>query len=558
MVMQIVRRFGRVGKMASSLVARHSPWQRYLVVAFLGGFLLLGLATWRDYGMTLDLPQSRNIGMTNMRYVVEKFAPSFLASPSQQSAFAAYPLALPDFTDRDYGVAYELPVTILERVLDLQTARAIFQLRHLCTFLVSWVGVLALYGIGKRRYGGDWRLGLLAASLLVFSPRLFGEMFYNDKDAVFMAASLVATYTTVRFVERPTWRWALGHALACAVAIDVRLMAVLWPVATLGLLGWRAAWGDYRPLGLRQVLAATGVYAVLLPGLVIALWPNLWAAPGHNFKVAFNNMKHFRWDGDILYRGELVNSLHLPWHYSFTWIGVTTPLLQLGLLLVGLAVVVWQLLSRGGRLYRAGTREWQDLLFLALGAGPLVAVLVFHSVLYDGWRQLYFVYPSLLLVALRGLVATAGQLRAKPRWQRGALAALVLAGLLSSAGQMVWMHPYESLYFNMLAGPDAARKYEHDYWGIAFKEGLQWIDEHDSRSVVRVTSDGLLWGALSLNYAMMPLASQGHIQLVADWDKADYYIGNYRRHPQDYDRPFKQTDIKAGNQRIMTIFASKY
>ncbi len=550
--------FTRLGAGIARVVAKHSPWQRWLVTGLLGGLLLLGLAIWRDYGMSLDLPQSRNIGMTNLRYVAEKIAPSFLESPSQRSAFSAFPLALPDFTDRDYGVAYELPVTLMERLLDLQTARAIFQFRHLCTFLVSWVGILAMYGIGKRRYGGDWRLGLIAAGLLVFSPHLFGEFFYNDKDAVFMALSLVATYTTIRFIEQPTWRWALWHALACAVAIDVRLMAVLWPAATLVLLGWRAAWGEYRQCNWKQAVGAVGLYILLLPGLVVLLWPNLWAAPGHNFKEAFNNMKHFRWEGPILYRGELVNSLHLPWHYSFIWIGVTTPLLQLGLLLIGLGVLAWQLLCRGWRLYTLCTREWQDLLFLALGTGPLVAVLVFHSVLYDGWRQLYFVYPSLLLVALRGLTATASWLRGRPRLLQGILTVVVAAGVLSSAGQMVWMHPYESLYFNILAGPHVTEQYEQDYWGIAFGEGLRWIDQHDSRSVVRVTSDGLLWGALSLNYAMLPLSSQSHIQLIYDWDKADYYIGNYRRHPQDYDRPFKQTDIMAGNQRIMTIFAVKY
>jgi hypothetical protein len=48
-----------------------------------------------------------------------------------------------------------------------------------------------------------------------------------------------------------------------------------------------------------------------------------------------------------------------------------------------------------------------------IGLGPLVVVVVLHSALYDGWRQLYFIYPVLLLLALRGLVTV---WRWRPSW----------------------------------------------------------------------------------------------------------------------------------------------
>jgi hypothetical protein len=209
------------------------------VALCLGGLLLLGLLIWPDYGLSFDAGQSRNIGMINLRYVLEKVNPGFLQDSLQAKAFSYHTTPLLEFQDRDYGVAYELPVTLGERLLRLSDTRLIYLYRHLCTFLVSYVGILAFFGLGRRRYGGDWRTGLAAAGLLVLSPRLFGEFFYNDKDAVFMALTTVATYTTVRFAERPTWRWAGLHALACALAIDVRLMAVLWPVATLVLVAAR-------------------------------------------------------------------------------------------------------------------------------------------------------------------------------------------------------------------------------------------------------------------------------------------------------------------------------
>lgn len=526
------------------------------MVAFLGGFLLLGLAIVRDYGMSYDADASRNIGMTSLHYVAEKLYPEFLAKPSQQRFFEQYQTPLHWFMDRDYGVAYELPVTLAERLLQLPDARAADIFRHSCTFVVCWVGVLALYGLGKRRYA-DWRTGLAVALLLLLSPRLFGEFFYNDKDAVFMALSTVATYTAVVFLERPTWLRAVGHALACAIAIDVRLMAVLWPVATLALLAWRAGHGDYRPARWWRLLGPLGLYALLLPALVVLLWPYLWEAPWENFALAFNNMRHFRWEGPVLFQSEMVLSTELPWYYGITWVGVTTPLLQLGLLVLGLGLVAWQLGRRGWRLYAAGTREWQDLLFLGLGVGPVVSVILFNSVLYDGWRQLYFIYPSLLLLALRGLVAAARWLRGQPRWQQAVASTVLVVGLLSSVAQMVWMHPFQSLYFNALAGPHVTSRYEQDYWGIGYLAGLRWVAAHDARPVVRVCTESYMWSPINSNYWLLPEDIRQRLQLVVNREEADYFLANYRWHPEEYDLPNKKGEIMAGNQRIMSIFALK-
>ena len=39
---------------------------------------------------------------------------------------------------------------------------------------------------------------------------------------------------------------------------------------------------------------------------------------------------------------------------------------------------------------------------LAIFFTPLFAVIFLHSVVYDSWRHLYFIYPSFLLIALYG------------------------------------------------------------------------------------------------------------------------------------------------------------
>ncbi|MFD1467496.1 glycosyltransferase family 39 protein [Hymenobacter caeli] len=526
--------------------------QRLVVGAFFTGLLLLGLWLVRDYGVSVDEGQSRMNGMVSLKYLGDRYFPEFIRTHGEFAAYAGLPL--PQYYDRDYGVVFELPVTWLEQALGLTSWRDIFQLRHLCTFLVCLAGVGAVYRLARRRFS-DWRLGLLAALLLVLSPRLFADSFYNDKDAVFMGLFAVATNTAVAFVARPTWRRMGWHALACALTIDVRIMGVVLPLATLALLGLQAGRGAYRG---QRVAAPAAAYLPLLAGLVVALWPYLWAAPWVNFAQAFANMAKFRWNSDVLYAGRLIPAVALPWHYAPVWIAITTPVLYLVGWAVGAAAILRRLGYRRWQLY-AGD-EWQDLLFLGLTVAPVAAVVLLHSVIYDGWRQLYFVYPSLLLVALRGLVAVARWRPAAPRWQRAwqPLCYGVLgASLLTTAVQMVTMHPLQNTYFNLLPGRHLEERYELDYWVLSYRQGLEWIARHDDRAHVKVAAQ--MPTVLESNRRMLSDYDQDRLEVVTDGQQADYYLTTYRWHPYPYtEYPQEVAALRAGGQRVLSIFRVRW
>ena len=59
---------------------------------------------------------------------------------------------------------------------------------------------------------------------------------------------------------------------------------------------------------------------------------------------------------------------------------------------------------------------------------------------------------------------------------------------------MVRYHPYQNVYFNFLAGSKMSiikGRYAVDGWGLAVKQGLEYIAQSNPDQKVRVRVDGL-------------------------------------------------------------------
>jgi hypothetical protein len=475
--------------------------------------LLLGVALHRDYGISWDEPHQRYTGAVVAKYLAELVAPGLVTGE------AARLPALADYVDRDHGSAFELPLVALEVMLNLEDERDIFMMRHLVTFIFCFLGIVATYRMAARRFG-DWRYGLLAAALLVLSPRLFAESFYNSKDAVFMAAFAIGAATLLSFVLQPTAKTALLCAAATAFATDVRLMAVSLPLAATAILAARLIRRELLP---GPTLAAWATYLAASAMLTVAFWPWLWADPIGNFVEAFAAMARFRWTGDTLFMGRDVAGNELPWFYAPVWIAITTPPIHLGLFAVGAVAVLWRFARRGRALWK-GDAELQDLVFLALFALPILAVVALDSVIYGGWRHLYFIYPAFLMIAVRGWQAL-WELRPVMRRQQAALLAATGIGLVSVAAWMVRAHPLQNVYFNTLGGLDIRHRYDLDYWGLGNRLALEQILKNDAHPSISIGANSET--PLQFSIDMLPPAERRRLTLAADHDVPDYVFDNY-------------------------------
>jgi hypothetical protein len=354
---------------------------------------------------------------------------------------------------------------------------------------------------------------------------------------------------------RPSTTAALLHALATAVAIDIRVMAIVLPVATLALLVVRPL---RREASIAETIRVLAIYFAAVCVLVPAMWPWLWMDPIGHFAEAIKSMSHFRWDGEVLYLGHFIRSDALPWHYILVWILVTTPLLYLGLFLLGAIAILNRIARCGVRLWKSD-EELQDIVFLGLFITPVIAVVALQSVLYDGWRHVYFVYPAFIFVAIGGWVTLWGWNR-RTRYPRYLLG---LATLISTIHIAVWMwraHPFQNVYFNSFAGSNLKTRFELDYWGLANVKALKFILAHDPSEVVNVRAGSFM--NIPIAFKMIDPKDRPRLRYSNDENTPHFLITNFRlvRDPDfinysEYYEPVYQ--VLVGDEVILSVYRSR-
>jgi len=292
--------------------------RRGITALFFIIFLFAGLAVYKDYGISCDETRDRYVGLFSFNYIFHGDRHLF------------------KFIDRDYGVAFQLPLVIAEKALGLKDMRDVFFMRHLLTFLAFYSSVIIFYFLCKKIFN-NWKYGLVGSLFLVLSPRIFADSFYNSKDLVFLSAFIGGIYTLVLLLDKKKFLYAVIHGIVSAIVINIRILGVLIPFFTVcAFLVDTAASKKSVSVKPRTLFSIIFSYICICVVCTVLFWPWLWEDPLHRFIQAFANMSKFRWDGPVLYLGQYIPASKLPWHYMPVWMLVTTPLAYTFLFFIGL------------------------------------------------------------------------------------------------------------------------------------------------------------------------------------------------------------------------------
>ena len=461
------------------------PVQGLLVCAVL---LVVGIAVVDDYSAVADVAGQRHIAEVNFDFITGKTD------------------ALAYDHDKYYGVAFELPLFLLERSLGLEDSRHIYLMRHLLTHLFflagGFCGSLLVYRLFHSR-----GLALLALLVFVLQPRLYAHSFFNPKDLPFLSMFMVSLYLAHRAFRTQT----VGAFLVCGVSVGVltnlRIMGGMVFPAVLALRGLDLLCGS--PAQRKQVVATGAVFVGGSLATLYGLSPYLWADP-FELLTAVRTLARHPTVVQELFQGEIIRTDRLPPHFIPTWLAISTPSVTLGLGVLGATLVGGRSVLRAREALRNTDLRF-GLLLLACLTLPVVAVGVLGSHLQDSWRHMFFLHAPLCVLGMWGLQWAGG---GSPRVVAG-VSTLVGIGLLVTVVEMVRLHPHQQVYFNVLVDRTApgylSTHYVMDPWQLTCKEGLKFLRRWYPDTTVSVRGDN--W-SLSRNRLSLPPADRSRIVLV--------------------------------------------
>lgn len=442
---------------------------RRLAFALIGLHALLVLATFRDYGITYDERWNSIYGYLVLQWYTSGFV--------EQGAFTYWTLP--------YEGAF---FNVVARVLAKLTPLDVYEAGHLLGGVFGVVGSLFAWRLGSRLGGA--RAGFLAVLLLLTVPRWYGHVFANPRDLPMAVLALAALDGLVRLLDhlpRPGFARLAAVGVPIGLSLAVRMGSIFLVGYTgLGLLGWALcrrlappAEAERPRLGADLLAAARSFVVVVLLAWACMLpwWPKALMNPLWPIQSFIYTTQEFGYDIKVFFDGATLSNQSLPWYYVVKWFALVLPEhLFVGLLLALGTAAAWLLGARRERLPSLLPRALRVGLVVVAAGLPLGYVSLHGAVDYDGIRHFLFVVPPLVLLAALGLEAALSRLGSP--LARGLLAALALAPAALVVADMARLHPYQYIFFNRsIAGglPGAHGRYDTEYWGASYKEGVEWV-----------------------------------------------------------------------------------
>ena len=499
-------------------IKQFMKYQRYInlpVILIFSSYLIIGILIYDDYGISFDEFNHRINGFVALNFFREIFSLDIYPGLEHSGkAFAE--------STKQYGVLFDLPMAFIEKKLHIEDSKNYFYLRHFFNFIIFYISSIFFYLLLKKRFSR--KLSVVGLFFWILSPRIFADSFYNMKDLIFLSFFVISLFFAIKFLNTPSYKNAFLSSLACALAIDVRILGIIVPFIIFVFFILKSI--DNKDF-LKETIWKVSIFFCLLIVFTILFWPYLWSDPLTNFLNTLKTMSSYPWRGSVFYFGDYISALNLPWHYPIVWIFISTPIIYLLLFILGSVLILARLFNRFlnlspekkfNDLWR-GNKERMDIIFFLIFYFTLFLVIEMNSTLYTGWRQLYFIYPCLIIISIRGLEFISRMFSSKY------LLILLAPFLLYVSIWMIKNHPFQFVYFNKFAGKNVGNYFELDYWGTSNRSSLTYIVNSDKRDELKVYVSSVSPYHFSL--LLVDKDDRKRIKFVDDINDADFLLTNH-------------------------------
>lgn len=312
-------------------------------------------------------------------------------------------------------------------------------------------------------------------------------------------------------------------------------------------------------------------FLLFVPFFTIIFWPYLWEEPLKIFEV-LESMSKFRFIGEVFFNGEYFVAKYMPWYYLPVTIFITTPIFQIILFFIGSFIIIKSLSKNLFKLENSKENIWKNEIELFLFYSLLIIFLTIFLIIelsatvYTGWRQVYFIYPSIVFICIYGLNYILDNIKIKKYAY-----ILIIFFLLSNSISIIKNHPYQYVFYNKLITNKNLKNFELDYYGVSNLDILKKIGLISDDDLLKIYVFSVNPYALSLN--MINEENKKRYLFTNNIDEANFIITNHfyqdyyykekdyfsNKHPkfiEDYlDNNFTLVyEIESNNVRINSIY----
>ena len=532
----------------------------YTIFLFFCSYFIIGINIYKDYGISIDEPFHRTSGFYWYLQIIDNFFYNFPNIEHLRNSYNKMEWSQ-DFTQgvfHEYGVFFDLFATFIENILNLKNFHDIYHLKHFLNFFVFYISSVVFFYLIKNRFKSNI-LGFIAVLFYISSPRIFAESFYNCKDIIFMSFIVFSLFFGLKILKSFKIKNIILFALFSALATSIRSMGVFTVLLVLSFL-------IIENLEQKKSVKKN-IYILLIFCLYLfftyLFWPYLWFDPINNFITSLKSFAHFnQLEMSIFYLGDFVKINNLPWHYSFVWIGVSNPIIYSILFLFGSYKIFLSFFTNLDKFWK-NLNEKLDLVILAFFFAPLVAVIIFNSTLYNGWRHLYFIYPALIYISIFSLNYF---LSFKfNRFYINGIFIIIFLSIFINISNIIKLHPFQNIYFNLLFEKKANTLFDIDYWGLGNAHSiikiLDTINESENVSMGTASFTPLNYSKYIINHKRIKnISFPGTNSINSDYIFTNYvYEGNpkYKKKyliPKNYKKFYT---LKKGNIVINEIYKKR-
>jgi hypothetical protein len=452
--------------------------EKALLLLWLVANLVIGALTVHQHGMSIDEPN-------NYRYAADTLDayPSLFGTLYEPKYNSSYD---------GHGPAFVTIVSILIRIIQSVVPNVFTtDLWHFSYFITFQLSGLCLYWLIKRWFNNWTAWGIL--SLFITQPILWGHAFINPKDIPFMAfflASIATGFAMVDGISRQASYAEIGMGNSAPTNHASRTLWRPFISQVSGGFANPSVWFAGIVLGLTSSIRILGPYAgaivvlyalfrsprrtpgILLVYFLIAVitcfltWPFLWVDPFARFLHGFNVASEFPWQGSVLFEKKVIEATELPARYLPKMMSIQFTETAIILFITGAMLATWKLFKEKILVPFALILIWLLI--------PLSAIILSRSVVYDGFRQIFFLIPPLFICAGFAFDWIFDKLKTVSL-RLLALVLMVAPGIFS----IITLHPYEYIYYNSIVGgvQGAYEKYELDYWATSYREVALFVNE---------------------------------------------------------------------------------